>query len=95
MVRPVEDPYQIEWTKWQLTILRKMGVVWADEGRVPVVTSVARTFDRTIEHAWSDVQRGDTLLPFVERPEPPLKSPKKSDAFAPSNGKADGDDDYR
>ena len=32
VIRPVEDPIKVEWTKWQSAILRKMGTVWEDEG---------------------------------------------------------------
>jgi hypothetical protein len=34
------------------------------------------------------VQRGDILLPFKERPTPPLKSEANFDRFAPFSGKA-------
>jgi hypothetical protein len=34
------------------------------------------------------VQRGDIVLPFVERPEPPIKAVVNFDRFAPADGKA-------
>jgi hypothetical protein len=34
------------------------------------------------------VQRGDVILPFKERPAPPLKPAAGFDRFAPSSGKA-------
>ena len=33
------------------------------------------------------VQRGDIVLPFTERPAPPLKSEANFDRFAPPSGK--------
>jgi hypothetical protein len=86
-VREVEDPFGIEWTKWQDMILKKMGKVWADEGRVRVTRVFAKTSVGRIEHSCDTLQRGDILLPFTERPAPPLKSEASFDKFAPANGK--------
>ncbi len=33
------------------------------------------------------MQRADIVLPFIQRPEPPLKPMGKFDPFAPANGK--------
>ncbi len=41
-----------------------------------------------VEHSCDYIQRGDILLPFAERPAPPLKSEANFDRFAPANGKA-------
>jgi len=81
------DPYGIDWTKWQSAILKKMGSVWADEGRVRVILVREDTSIGTIEHACDILQRGDILLPFAERPAPPLKSEDGFDRYAPANGK--------
>src|SRR5215469_2348225 len=37
VIRPVVDSIDIQWAKWQYSILRKMGTVWEDEGRIKVV----------------------------------------------------------
>jgi hypothetical protein len=87
VIRKVEYPYGIDWTKWQSAILKKMGTVWADEGRVRVIVVRQDTSIGTLEHACDYVQRGDILLPFTERPAPPLKSEDDFDRFAPPNGK--------
>lgn len=87
VVRKVEDPYGIEWTKWQDMILKKMGSVWADEGRVRVTRVFADTSVARIERSCDMLQRGDILLPFTERPAPPIKSEAHFDTFAPANGK--------
>jgi hypothetical protein len=86
VVRSVQDPYGIEWTKWEFAILHKMGTVWEDEGRVRVIVVRQNVSIGQVEHSCDYVQRGDILLPFVERPAPPLKQ-VNFDRFAPPNGK--------
>lgn len=88
VVRSIADPYNIEWTKWENSILHKMGTMWEDEGRVKVETVRPDVSIARIEHACNSIQRGDTILPFEERPTPPLKSEDNFDRFAPANGKA-------
>jgi hypothetical protein len=87
VIRPVKDPYGIEWTKWQWAILHKMGTLWEDEARVKVLVVRADVSIGQVEHFCDYVQRGDILLPFSERPAPPLKMGANFDRFAPANGK--------
>jgi len=87
-VRKVTDPSGIEWTKWQGSILRKMGSVWEDEGRLKVTIVRDNVSIAVVEHACSSVQRGDVVLPFAERPAPPFKPAESFDHFTPSDGKA-------
>lgn len=87
VVRAVKDPYGIEWTKSEFAILHKMGTVWEDEGRVKVLVVRPDVSIGQVEHSCDYVQRGDILLPFTERPAPPLKSEANFDRFAPANGK--------
>lgn len=87
VVRPVEDSIKIDWTKWQTAILHKMGTVWEDEGRIRILVARPDVSIAQVEHACQYVQRGDIVLPFAERPSPPLKSEEKFDRFAPPNGK--------
>ena len=65
-----------------------MGTVWEDEGRVKVLV-VAREHVSIgqVEHACDYLQRGDIVLPFTERPAPPLKSEASFDRFAPRTAK--------
>jgi hypothetical protein len=88
VVRPVEDPTKYEWSKWQFSILRKMGTVWEDEGRLKVVDVRPDNSVAQVERACGYVQRADIVLPFIQRPEPALKAAEKLDRFAPANGKA-------
>ena len=64
-----------------------MGTVWEDEGRVKVIIVRPDTSIGQVEHACDYLQRGDILVPFTERPTPPLKSEAGFDRFAPANGK--------
>jgi len=86
-IRPVEDSIKIDWTKWQTAILHKMGTVWEDEGRIRVVVTHQDVSIAQIDHACEYLQRGDIILPFTERPAPPLKAEDNFDRFAPANGK--------
>jgi hypothetical protein len=88
VVRPEVDPIDVQWTKWQYQILRKMGTVWADEGRVKVVVVEPNTSIAQVSDSCSYLQRGDIILPFAERTPPPLKSEANFDRFAPPSGKA-------
>jgi hypothetical protein len=87
-IRHTEDAIKTQWTKWQFIILRKMGTLWEDEGRVRVVVVHEDTSVAQVENSCNYLQRGDILLPFAERPAPPLKPEDKFDRFAPPSGKA-------
>ena len=88
VIRSVVDPTEIEWAKWQFAIIRKLGTWWEDEGRVRVVVAQPNTSIAQVENSCNYVQRGDILLPFKERPSPPLKPETNFDRFAPFSGKA-------
>jgi len=87
VIRPVTDTIKIEWTKWQSSLLHKMGTVWEDEGQVKVTDARPDVSIAQIEHACGYVQRADIAVPFEQRPEPPLKA-AEFDRFAPLTGKA-------
>lgn len=88
IIRPVKDTNPFEWTKWQNSILRKMGTMWEDEGRVTVVVARPGVSIAQVNHSCNYVERGDIVVPFTEQPAPPLKSGEKFDRFSPPNGKA-------
>lgn len=87
VVRSLKDPYGIEWTKWEWSILHKMGTVWEDEGRVRVISARQGVSIGQVENECDYLQRGDIVLPFTPRPAPPLKSEANFDRFAPADGK--------
>ncbi len=88
VIRPVVDPMvDVEWTKWQYSILRKMGTVWEDEGRAKVVVVERKTSIAQIVHECNSIQRGDILVPFEERTAPAMKPGTNFDQFAPPSRK--------
>lgn len=87
VVRPMEDVVKVDWTKWQSAILKKMGTMWEDEGSLTVVDVRPDLSIAKIDGVCGYIQRDDVVLPFIQRPEPPLKPVVKFDEFAPSNGK--------
>ena len=87
VIRPVVDSIGIDWTKWQSAILRKMGTMWEDEGRVKLLVVRPDVSIGQVEHACDYLQRGDIALPYTERPAPPIKSSAGFDRFAAPNGK--------
>lgn len=87
IMRPVHDTIQIDWTKWQSSILKKMGTVWKDEGRIRIIAPQPKSSIAEVENVCDYVQRGDIAIPFTPRAVPPLKSEKNFDRFAPPSGK--------
>jgi len=87
VVRPLVDTVQIQWDKWQYSILHKMGTMWQDEGRVKVAVVERNTSIARISNSCNYIQRGDIILPFAERTPPPLKSEANFDQFAAPSGK--------
>lgn len=88
VIRPVVDSMKEDWTKWQSDILHKMGTVWEDEGRIRVTDARPEVSVAQIVRGCNYMERGDVILPFAERPEPPLKPLGQFDRFAPPDGKA-------
>jgi hypothetical protein len=64
-----------------------MGTVWADEGRLKVIVAQPDVSIAQVENSCDPMQRGDYVVPFTERPVPPLKPADNFDRFAPPNGK--------
>lgn len=87
VIRPAEMTLHADWAKWQSSILKKMGTVWDDEGRLVVTAVRPNVSIARISHGCDALQRGDIVLPFMERPAPPLRVDKNFDRFAPLNGK--------
>ena len=87
VIRPVIDTGRVEWTKWQNSILHKMGTVWEDEARAAVVVAQSDVSIAQVQNSCDYVQRGDIALPFAERPAPALKPELNFDRFVPPNGK--------
>jgi len=87
VVRAEKEQLQQEWFKPQTALMRAMGTTYSDRGRIRVVHVDAKVSTAEIVFACSYLQRGDILLPFTERPAPPLKPDGVLNYFAPLVGK--------
>lgn len=91
VIRPVDDWTGIPWFTPQPGLMRSMGQMWEDEGRLKVIdvqpkVSVAQIMGGSCNF----MQRGDIVEPFVEREVPELKSEANFDRLAPPSGKKRG-----
>jgi hypothetical protein len=87
IIRPVTEPTETRWFKWQFSIMHAIGTLWEDEGRVKVVVVQPNVSIAQVENSCEYLQRGDIAVPFAQRPAPPLKPEDKFDRFAPVSGK--------
>jgi hypothetical protein len=87
VVRPVSEPMEVPWFKWQLKLMKAMGTAYADLGQVRVVKVHANVAIAQVAFSCDYMQRGDIVRPFEERPTPPYKDAGKFDHFAPVSGK--------
>ena len=88
VVRPVKEELKEVWFKGQVELMRAMGQAWADLGRLKVVHVGDKVSTALVESSCDYIQRGDIILPFTERPAPPLKENSQVvDPFAPAIGK--------
>ncbi len=86
VTRPVKDPGGAGWFMWQSHLLHAIGRQWADLGRLRVVVVHPNVSIAQIVYACDLIYRGDHVLPFAERPAPPIKT-EKLDRFAPPSGR--------
>lgn len=90
VIRPVQESFKTLWFKGQGAILREMGTLYEDEGRIKIIHADVKTSVAQILFGCSYMQRGDIVRPAEERPMPPLKDPKQFDVFAAPSGKSKG-----
>jgi hypothetical protein len=87
VVRPEEDPYGVQWFKWQTKLMKAMGSTYKDQGQVRVVNVQPKVSIAEVTFSCGYMQRGDILQPYQDRPAPPFKDPGAFDHFAPVSGK--------
>jgi hypothetical protein len=90
VVRHTEDPGRIEWFKGQDKITNAMGVLYSDIGQIKVVNVQPKTSIAQVTFSCTDMNRGDIVRPYEDRPVPPYKEPGTFDHFAPVSGKPVG-----
>jgi hypothetical protein len=87
VVRAESDPLKMEWFKWQDKLLKAMGTHYLDAGQLRVVVVQPKVAIAEVTLSCDYMQRGDIVLPYQERPDPPFKDPGTFDHFAPVSGK--------
>ncbi len=87
VVRPVRDPLQLQWFKWQKGLMGAMGTLYEDEGRLRVVDVHPKVSVAEVVFSCAYMQRADIVRPYQDRPAPPFKDAAAFDHFAPVSGK--------
>jgi hypothetical protein len=87
VVRAESDALKEEWFKWQDKLLKAMGTHYLDAGQLRVVVVQPKVAIAQVTLSCDYMQRGDIVLPYQERPDPPFKDPGTFDHFAPVSGK--------
>jgi len=88
VTRPITDPSETRWFRWQLELMEAMGTIWKDIGRIRVVHVRPDVSVAQITYACDPLQRGDYIQAFAPRPAPPLRS-DPFDPFAPETRRGD------
>jgi hypothetical protein len=86
VIRPVHDPVQNKWFKWQSQLLGAMGTMYADIGELRVIRVQPKISIAELSLACDMMQRGDIVRPFTARPAPDFHD-TAFDPFAPPSGK--------
>ncbi len=90
IVRELRDPNRSELFKGQHGLMRQAGQPYAELGRLRVVDTRQKMAIAVIEFGCKAAVPGDILIPWVERPEIPVRGHVVVDRFAPANGKLTG-----
>lgn len=90
VVRPVNDPDDMQAFENQRPIIRTLGQLYQDIGRVEVTGVHPTTATALVTEACDALNAGDVLIPFEERPAPDYKPSEAFDRFAPLSGKTEG-----
>lgn len=90
IMRPDQDPTDVQWFKWQHKLMRAMGTLYTDIGQVRVVSVQPKVSIAQVIFSCGYAQRGDIARPYEERPAPPFKDASTFDHFAPVSGKPVG-----
>ncbi len=87
VIRPVHAGPKIKWFNSQPELLRAMGTIYADIGRLKVLNDQENTATATVTMSCDLLQRGDLVRPFTARAVPQFHN-TKLDIYAPPTGKS-------
>jgi len=87
VVRSNDNMKDVAWFQWQEKLMKVMGTSYVDAGQVRVINVQPKVSIAQVIFSCGYMQRGDTLLPYQDRPAPPFKDPSTFNHFAPVSGK--------
>ena len=90
IVRELRDPNRSEFFKGQHGLMRQAGQPYGELGRLRIMDTRQKMAIAVIEFGCKAAVPGDILIPWVERPDIPVRGPAVVDRFAPANGKLTG-----
>ncbi len=90
VIRPVHDIVKEEIFRGQTRVLRSLGQMYEEVGRVRVNVVHPGSAVAIVTNACTSLTVGDLLVPFNVRPAPPMRQSAGFDRFAPPTGKTGG-----
>jgi hypothetical protein len=90
IIRPVIDVNAREAFVGQRTMIRQLGTLYAEVGRLEVSVLHDRSATAKILKSCDTILSGDILVPFTVRTAPSFKTTRMTNRFAPETGKATG-----
>jgi len=89
LLRASTDPERQEYFKGQREMLRTLGTLYKEVGRVKVHIVHEKTATANVMNSCGEIQAGDIAIPFNQKPVPKFQS-TGFDRFAPPSGKNEG-----
>jgi len=90
VIRPVKDINRKEAFAGQRMLLREMGTLYAEIGRLEISVLHDRSATAKILTACDSIIPGDIAIPFDARTAPALKTPHMTARFVPATGRTTG-----
>ncbi len=89
LVRRVVDPVKQDVFEGQTEMIKKLGTVYRETGRIKVTIVHQQTVTAQVLYACEEIQPGDVAIPFNQKPLPQIAD-MPLDRFAPPSGKNEG-----
>lgn len=90
MLRRMVDVNNVEIFPGQRKLLKELGTLYAEVGRIRVNIINDRSVTAQVLQACESISVGDIAIPFDVKPAPELRPSTTFDRFAPPSGKGDG-----
>jgi hypothetical protein len=89
LLRAATDPERQEFFKGQQALLRSLGTLYKEVGRIKVNIVHEKTATAWVMNSCQEIQAGDVAIPFDQKPIPKFQA-AGFDRFAPPSGKNEG-----